>query len=556
VLAVKPDLPAALSGVGAALIAMADYDGAEQWAERLTRAYPGEAHGPVLAARIAAARGDASEALERWQSAAARLPNSKPVLRELCRALLDAARFDEAEAVAQRLLLLDREEGTIQLGGVLARRRPDDDHTAFWQAACAEFPGNAAFMRRRAVAAVRAGRAEDAVAAVNAVLKDGIQWSSDTGLIVGLTHVLASRGDTISLRRSVRDFLKATRGSSFYRHAALRLSRTIFAHFTGAKGPGARSFRERTLRMVERAAMKPKTRNLLVGVVALESSLAGQGTALFDTDVSHSECREFVARVRDSMTRRQSLSFVRINDGEANGFPYEPHLAPHFADDAAEREHVWWGRAVASGERARMTALVADATWQADIIGIPNFGRVLRDVQLAGNDDLSTTRTGRGLRTVLAAAERWKEFRPTALPPPLFTSANLHHDLQRWNLYGELFDGAGDLVLVSCHPDLPDAVRQQFHAGTAANIVIPPRHATIPALVKRVDTPHILPEIIDDVVAEVRRHAAGRMVVVAAGYLGKCILHQSKLAGGVALDVGSAADYWVGLKTRSYQDLA
>jgi hypothetical protein len=75
-------------------------------------------------------------------------------------------------------------------------------------------------------------------------------------------------------------------------------------------------------------------------------------------------------------------------------------------------------------------------------------------------------------------------------------------------------------------------------------------------MAKRADTPHILPEIIDTVVADVRAHAQGRLVVVGAGYLGKWIVHQAKLAGGIAVDLGSALDYWMGLRTRSYQDLA
>jgi len=54
----------------------------------------------------------------------------------------------------------------------------------------------------------------------------------------------------------------------------------------------------------------------------------------------------------------------------------------------------------------------------------------------------------------------------------------------------------------------------------------------------------------------VRAVAPGRMVLVGAGYLGKWIVHQAKAAGGIALDIGSIADYWMGLKTRSYQDLA
>jgi hypothetical protein len=47
----------------------------------------------------------------------------------------------------------------------------------------------------------------------------------------------------------------------------------------------------------------------------------------------------------------------------------------------------------------------------------------------------------------------------------------------------------------------------------------------------------------------------GVLVLVAAGFAGKWLLHTTKMAGGVALDVGSALDYWLGFKTRSYVDI-
>jgi hypothetical protein len=44
-------------------------------------------------------------------------------------------------------------------------------------------------------------------------------------------------------------------------------------------------------------------------------------------------------------------------------------------------------------------------------------------------------------------------------------------------------------------------------------------------------------------------------VIVAAGYLGKWIAYQAALRGGVALDLGSIPDYWMGKRTRGYLDL-
>jgi hypothetical protein len=47
----------------------------------------------------------------------------------------------------------------------------------------------------------------------------------------------------------------------------------------------------------------------------------------------------------------------------------------------------------------------------------------------------------------------------------------------------------------------------------------------------------------------------GCLVLVGAGYLGKWLVDVARAQGGVALDVGSVFDYWLGLTTRSYLDL-
>jgi hypothetical protein len=44
----------------------------------------------------------------------------------------------------------------------------------------------------------------------------------------------------------------------------------------------------------------------------------------------------------------------------------------------------------------------------------------------------------------------------------------------------------------------------------------------------------------------------GELVLVAGGFLGKLICERVRERGGIALDIGSAADYWMGFQTRSY----
>jgi hypothetical protein len=125
---------------------------------------------------------------------------------------------------------------------------------------------------------------------------------------------------------------------------------------------------------------------------------------------------------------------------------------------------------------------------------------------------------------------------------PYLTSAHLQHDLEKWDLYRALFDGLDDVVCVSCHAGLP----------FATSIVIPPRHASLAVFGMEMG-PKILPEVLDETIAQLPQDLSGRLVVVGAGFAGKVIIAEAKRRGGVALDLGSILDYWMGAATRSYQ---
>jgi predicted Zn-dependent protease len=554
VLSARAGVTAAIIGLGSALIANGEIEEARAFADGLARQRLKAPFGPMLRARIALAEGDAERSIEILREAVTAFPHDQLSRRDLARTLMSADRFEEAKREATALSRLDREAGLVILGDIMARR-DEPGQLEFWQRACSELPGNGTFLRRLAAAALRAGNVDQTARAMTELAK--VQADvQDAALVVGLAHVYAARGDIPGLRAAVRGYLTSLKRTAAYRFAALRLSRIVLAYFVGPNGARARPINARENRMVERTPLQPRVRSVCARSLGLQAQLAAEARAMIDTDASRDETAAFVSWLRERMARRQPTSMVRMNDGEGSAFAYEPAYAAHYDNDSAEREHVWWGRAVGHNERRTIAAKVAAAAWHADAIGIPSFPRILRDLNLLGDKALTNSRTGRGLLAGVAAFERWPAYRPAGLPPPLFLSANVQQDLQRWNMYGELFDGAGPLVLVSCHPDLPDAMRAQFGVETATHVLIPPRHYSIPLLNRRAETPKILPEVIDDIVRDVCAAASGRVVVVGAGYLGKWIIHQARRAGGIALDLGSALDYWVGLKTRSFQDLA
>jgi hypothetical protein len=112
-----------------------------------------------------------------------------------------------------------------------------------------------------------------------------------------------------------------------------------------------------------------------------------------------------------------------------------------------------------------------------------------------------------------------------------------------------------DVVLVSCHPGLAEMMEQRFAVRVAGNVLVPPRHASLPVIKRRISETRALPEMIYEVADRLGDLPRGKLVIVGAGYLGKWLTGLAKARGGVALDLGSIVDYWVGIRTRSYVDL-
>jgi hypothetical protein len=310
------------------------------------------------------------------------------------------------------------------------------------------------------------------------------------------------------------------------------------------------------LSMIQRSQVCREPELLLRRVASCEAKLESRATlCLFDTDISRDQCRSFVSLVRGKLTAGRPFSFVRIGDGDAACLPYEPGLSLLARPDAMDRERIWWGTPLKSGARARLAPLIARAMWDADCIGIPTVARYLRELHLLQSDALESSLTGRGLRSILYCAEQFETLRSRGLPPPAFTSCHLHQDMVRWNCYEELLDGVAEIVLVSCHPGLADWMHSHFGVKIAGSIVLPPDLVSGPLLARRIAEKRTLPEMLGEVVQTLGELPCHRLVLVGAGYPGKWLVAVARERGGVAIDLGSVFDHWLGLPTRSYLDM-
>ena len=545
VLDLVPGRSQALIRLGRLLIGEGEFDGAKICADQLALYAPDNPNAIALFAEIDAARGDHASAVKRRREAAEKFPQQAQLWHEYGGALIAAREFEACDALVAKLKN-SNPQGAIRLEGMLlAAKLPEVGHSAFWKQAYDAFPQNATFLRRYVLATLRDGKKDEALQALDALFASQLLREGDTNYVIGMVNLLGDDGAAV--RGLVRGFLKRFRGTSDYRRIALRLSRIVFQNFPKAR----RAFpaTECTLAMLHHMPADPAAAGFVEDTIGLLMELEQAG-ALLDTDISRAQACDFVARIRARLRDRAPISFIRVGDGEANALAYAAEFARHFEKDAAEREAVWWGRALAEQKRAILAAGVLDAMRDADVLGVPTLERIMRDVKLERREYLGPTRAGRGVRTVLRALAKGGALRNGS--GALWTSAHLQHDLEKWGLYGELFDGLNDIVAVSCHAGLPDVLRTRFGARIEKNIVVPPRHASLASFGRTQMGPKILPEVMDETIAQLDGDLAGKMVIVGAGYAGKVIVREAKKRGAVALDLGSVLDYWIGAATRSY----
>jgi tetratricopeptide (TPR) repeat protein len=534
----------ALIRLGRLMVAQGSLDEAKAYADQLALYAPDNPNAISLLAEIDTARGDLASAAARRKAVAEKFPQQAQLWHEYGLSLIALGDYATCEALVARLANTDPQNAIRLEGLLLAARDPEAGHSGFWRRAHESFPQNADFLRKYLHAVLRDGKRDEAERVLEEVLKGRLLRANDMNFILGMINLLGGDDARAQAKTLLRRFLKRFREMPDYRRIGLRLSRVIFEDCPKVERPFDAT--GRTLGMLARTPAEPAARDF---VEYAARTLSGFDRGLFDTDISRAQSRDVVARLRAALAEQKPFSFIRVGDGESNALAYDTDIARFADSDAAEREMVWWGRALDPSQRQALSVRVLTAMQDADGLGIPALERILRDIKLERREFLGSTRAGRGLRMVLRALE---DGGALAQKRALMVSAHLQHDLEKWNLYGDLFGGVDGIVALSCHDGLPDVFAKRFGRNLAQNIVVPPRHASLGSFGMTQMGPKILPEVLDDTIAQLDANLSGCMVIVGAGYAGKVIVHEAKKRGAVALDLGSVLDYWMGAATRSY----
>ncbi|BBK37810.1 hypothetical protein STAQ_28880 [Allostella sp. ATCC 35155] len=288
---------------------------------------------------------------------------------------------------------------------------------------------------------------------------------------------------------------------------------------------------------------------------AVERIRAGHGAVALDLRTTLRDALSVADRIAGAIRGGTPLSVIRLGDGEGNFLPYADDLAPNRAQDQRAIQRLWWSdRTLDTAAVAHIGGTLADAVRSADIVGIPDqyrlatsLGRVMRPSQ-----------TSRGLIAVveqIAGLTAAPGGQPLVGPDQMVTSCHLHAGLAWWDLWPPLFAHAGEVALVTGRTDLDAALHRRFGLAVRRTHRVPPerKYRRDAAEAARPHYPDGFAEVTRALAVEVR---PGEVVLVAAGILGKAYCATVRAAGGIALDIGSAADHWCGHATRTRDEAA
>ncbi len=288
----------------------------------------------------------------------------------------------------------------------------------------------------------------------------------------------------------------------------------------------------------------------------LHRSAAGE---LFDLRYNRQQQDELHRELLETLAERRPLSMLRIGDGESYGFRQEVDPAVDRADKE-RRERLWWGRTLEDPnlwERFHQRLMKALTT--CDLLGLPTPFRLLRDLAFSEEQlALPFAEQPITLRTWPVLLEQIEELfktTPGALNGTRLLDARCHHVLFGPQRTRELIAAAEQTVLVNCFPHTH--VAAALGAPIDQGLLLPPHQKVLKQLPKHPLTGRCSLELLDDLDEQLeQRCGPGTLVLFAAGIVGKPLIAKARSMGAVALDVGAAVDYWMGLKSRGLTEFA
>ena len=255
----------------------------------------------------------------------------------------------------------------------------------------------------------------------------------------------------------------------------------------------------------------------------------------------------------NNIASKKPFSLIRLGDGEGNVLFWgsEKENYPDLANICMKK--IWqimFGNTAVDNEiYSSLYSGIALAIRNASYLGIPTYQQTSQACERLINAKLENFDLRGNLGVI--GVWNWIEREEFVSRKDLgITAWHVHNHLM--NFYGDLIQGANNISVITCYPNLLDLLKEKFSVKLGRAYLIPPQAVNISRTPSEIHYPLRFNKLIDELSSE---SLAGKLFFVGAGLPGKIYCDQIKRQGGMALDIGSIMDVWVGKGVRPYQDL-
>ncbi|MCB1196800.1 MAG: hypothetical protein KDK51_00370 [Deltaproteobacteria bacterium] len=265
-------------------------------------------------------------------------------------------------------------------------------------------------------------------------------------------------------------------------------------------------------------------------------------TTLLDIRIDQNEQKQLYDKIMSHLREQKPMFMLRIGDADTYGFQNIRNVDETFLIDCQSREMKWWGVNLSHGLRKKLSDHFLETFYDCDVLGIPSIFRFVSDLPNL-RTSFTERRNQRGSVMIMEQLQKDMDARKFHANM-VFSENRCHQVLFTKEKVTDFFALANKVVVISNYDS--DEMKQAFAGYDIVTIQVPKERTKAQSM----------PFKIDALIAEVESTVEkGDLVLVAAGFAGKCFLKKSKEKGAVALDVGAMGDYWLGHKTRGVSEL-
>jgi hypothetical protein len=269
---------------------------------------------------------------------------------------------------------------------------------------------------------------------------------------------------------------------------------------------------------------------------------------------NHDELRH---RLLNDIEAKRPLSLIRLGDGEGNLLFWggvNSAIYPELAQFCVIRilKIMFGSLAMNENDLKKLYLGMSESIINASYLGLPTpeqVNNVYKKInefegEAFGSFDI------RGSAGVLSVWDWIQEHRILIFDGNI-TLVNWHVHTSILKFFGDLIVRAGNISIISCYPGLIDLLSERYSVIRGDFYEIPPQASNIKGTPSMRHYPDIYLKIINELTNST---LTGKLFFVGAGLVGKLYCEKIRSLGGMAIDVGSLMDVWMGESVRPYHN--